>query len=156
MSHNGRTIAVSQYAKNEETRNRLCLSGYRRCPENVAIFREILLLRDENARALGFKSHAALRATSRIAQSTEWIDDMLHGLVETLLPYGKADREKFRKRTRESALRHGKTSPLQPWDEAYYSRLSPDPDRVDHRAVSEYFPLEQTVAAMMDLAANCF
>lgn len=156
VSHNGRILAVSQYAKKEETRKRLCLSGYQRCPENVAIFREILLLRDENARALGYQSHAALRATSRIAESTEWVDDMLNGLAETLLPYGKADHDRFRKRTEESARDRGKTPPLQPWDEAYYSCLAPDPDRVDHRAVSEYFPLDHTVAAMVDLAAKCF
>ncbi len=42
-----------------------------------------------------------------------------------------------------------------PWDEPYYRRLSPDPDRVDHGAIAEYFPLRHTVSVMMDLFVDC-
>ncbi len=84
------------------------LSGCQRFPENVSILRGVLSLRDENARALGYQSHAASRIPSRIAESSEWIDSMLNGLSETMLPYGKVEDEKYMRKTEESARSNGR------------------------------------------------
>lgn len=154
VSHNGLTFPILQHAKNPETRKRMYLSDCQRCPENVRIFREVLLLRDENARELGYQSHAASRIPFRIAESTEWIDSLLNGLSETLSPYAEAEEEKDRRRVEGSARSNGKSTPLMEWDTAYYRNLSPDPDRVDHKAIAEYFPVRHTVGAMMELFAD--
>lgn len=151
VSHNGLTFPILQYAKSPETRKRMYLSDCQRFPENVKIFREILLLRDENARELGYQSHAASKIPFRIAESTEWIDNLLNGLLETLLPYTMAEEEKDKRRVESSARSNGERTPLMEWDTAYYRNLSPDPDRVDHKAIAEYFPVRHTVGVMMDL-----
>src|SRR3569833_3038760 len=116
VSHSGSTFAIMLFAMHPETRKRMYLSNCQRFSENVGIFREVLLLRDENARELGYQNHAASRIPSRIAESTEWIDSLLDGLSETLLPYAKADEETDRKRMEDCARDNGNNSPLMEWD----------------------------------------
>lgn len=102
----------------------------------MPLLREVLLLRNENARMLGYSSHAASKIPCRIADSVKWIDDMLK-FVETLLPYAKAEDEKDRRKVEAGAQKNGyhhdDDDLIMPWDEVYYRNLlgqDDDPDRL--------------------------
>lgn len=154
VAHKGRSFAVLQRANDSNTRKKMYLSDRRRLAKNVPIFKEVVLLRDENARALGHKSHAEYRIPDRIAESTEWVNSMLGGLADRMRPYGRAEDERYKRMVEDSARSHGYNGPIMPWDDAYFKRLGPDEERVDWDAISEYFPLRQTVKGMMKLLGN--
>lgn len=73
FSHANKYFTILRHAHNQQTRKRMLLGHNQRLAENVPIFREVILLRDENARELGFPSHAATKLPYRSAESTEWV-----------------------------------------------------------------------------------
>lgn len=151
VAHKGHSFAVLQRAIDSSTRRRVYLSDRQRLAKNVPIFKKVVLLRDENARTLGYRSHAELRIPDRIAESTEWVNSMLGDLAKQLRPYGLAEDERYKRMIEVSARNHGHAGPIMPWDEDYFKRLGPDKERVDWDAISEYFPLQHIVNEMMKL-----
>ncbi|KAJ3940808.1 uncharacterized protein N0V96_008680 [Colletotrichum fioriniae] len=97
--------AVLRHARDPETRRRVYVAFDNRFPENVPLFKEMLVLRDENARMLGYGNHAEFRIERRVAPSTGWVERFLERL--------KAE--------------------------------------VDQEMISEYFPLNHTLSAMLGL-----
>lgn len=146
-------LAVLRYAHSPATRKKLYLGNEQKLPENEALFKKVVLLRDENARLLGFKSHAEFKLQDRIATSTEWVDDMLIRMKERVLPMGEVVMQQLKSIKRK----HMATVPLPgddeifPWDFHYYMRLLEEDKRVplDQELVSEYFPLRNTVLRML-------
>jgi Zn-dependent oligopeptidase len=51
-------FAVMRYAHNSQTRRRMQEEYHHQHGENITLFHEVVVLRDENARALGLPSHA--------------------------------------------------------------------------------------------------
>ena len=151
VAHKGRSFAVLQRAIKSSTRKRVYLSDRQRLAKNVPTFREVVLLRDKNARTLGYRSHAESRIPDRIAESTEWVNSMLSDLAKQLRPYGLAEDERYQRIVEDSARNHGHDGPIMPWDEDYFKRLGPDKERVDWDAISDYFPLRHMVNEMMEL-----
>lgn len=45
---------------------------------------------------------------------------------------------------------------IAPWDCDFYTRLALDKVQVDHDRTSEYFPLQHSISAMLDIFASCF
>lgn len=138
-------------AHSAETREKM-VSFSGKLSENVPLFKRVIHLRDENGRRLGYKSHAASRIPYRNADSTEWIDDLLRKLLEIATPFAKRDFERVaaKKRGLDGAY------PLLPWDVFYYRRLADleeGPSNLD--AVSEYFPLQYRVEAILGLFSDC-
>lgn len=160
FSHSSKYYTVMRNAHNPETRKRMQLGISRRYAENVSIFREVILLRDENARELGLPSHAAAKLPYRSAESTEWVEKLMDGLVETLLPHGRADFERvteMKKRylKENPTIRDDNSTMLMPWDYTYYSAILQKEFQVDHAAIAEYYSLRHTVGAMLDIFADC-
>lgn len=139
--------AVLSRADDPATRKRMHLAYEDRLRENVPLYKEMLLLRDENARVLGYDDHAALRIRRRTAPSTVWVGEFLARLSEQLLPHGKKEVAQL------AALkkRHTGEEGIMAWDYYYYARLLEEEAAVDQDLVSEYFPLRHTLQAMLDL-----
>ncbi|MBE3049912.1 hypothetical protein IMZ48_46925 [Candidatus Bathyarchaeota archaeon] len=151
---------VESRAHNPETRKKMMVSFSGKLSENVPLFKDVIQLRNENARRLGYKSHAASRIPYRIADCTEWIDDLLKKLLDSALPFAKRNFEKVPAKKREvvQAARPGEdgAEKLLPWDVFYYGRLvdqEEGPSNFD--AIAEYFPLQNTVEAMLRLFSDC-
>ncbi|KAJ0341655.1 hypothetical protein COL922a_002094 [Colletotrichum nupharicola] len=62
--------AVLQYATTPSTRKKVYVANERKVPENVDLFKQVIDLRDENARLLGYENHAAFRLESRVAKTS--------------------------------------------------------------------------------------
>ncbi|CAK7221362.1 Thimet oligopeptidase [Sporothrix eucalyptigena] len=62
--------AVLKYAKNPVTGKRLYIANDKKLGANVKIFRDVILLRDINARMRGYASHASFRLEKRVAATT--------------------------------------------------------------------------------------
>ncbi|PQK08121.1 hypothetical protein BB8028_0001g02000 [Beauveria bassiana] len=126
-----------------------------RLPENVAIFREAILLRDENARRMGYKSDADFNLFSRMAKSTEWVEDLLTDLGEKLIGPGTVlfkEMEDLKRRLMEEkseAVDAGSDTAVQPWERLYLATLLERDKRIDQKAISAYFPFKETSAAIL-------
>lgn len=71
-------LLVLRYARSPTTRKRrLYLENEQKLLEDVPPFQKVLVPRNDNARLLGFKSHAEFRLQDRITASIDSLDDML-------------------------------------------------------------------------------
>ncbi|KAK0640639.1 peptidase family M3-domain-containing protein [Cercophora newfieldiana] len=142
------------YARNPETRKRYWVAHENRCSENIPRFREIMKLRHEAARLLGYPNHAAKRLEERMAKTPETVIAFLDDL-----------RSRISRRAREEAgeLLGVKEKDLMAlgipfdgniyiWDLSYYSRSRAKKKyNVDPLKAAEYFPLDKTVSGLLGI-----
>ncbi|KAI8186599.1 Neurolysin [Colletotrichum sp. SAR 10_75] len=145
----GDNEAVQRYANNPETRKRMFAAYDVRLVENVPLYKEMIILRDENARMLGYKNHADFRIRERTAPSTEWVDEFLNKLIKDLLPKGRGEIERLEAKKRSHLA--VEEAEILPWDYQYYTRLLEEEANVEHELISEYFPLQHTLSSMLGL-----
>ncbi|KAG6363517.1 hypothetical protein INS49_008617 [Diaporthe citri] len=79
---------IVRHATSPRTRRRVYLAEMGGLEENVDLLRDIILKRDDNARLLGYSSHAAFRLERRVAKTVEWVDDFLSDVETNLLGRG--------------------------------------------------------------------
>lgn len=148
-----------KYAKNAETRKRVMIGSENKCNQNVPLLEEVIVLRDEAARLLGYPNHAAFRLEDKMAKTPQTVDSFLGNLrsqltdggqqeVKSLLALKKADVE-------------GRSEPFDGryylWDHRFYDRLMLEKEySVDHQFIAEYFPLQTTVAGMLKIFEELF
>lgn len=147
---------VLRYAENPETRKRLYIGNENKLRENIPLFKEIVVLRDRNARLLGYASHAEKRLQDRVAPSTHWVDEVLGRLRDELVPKGKQELDLLISKKKDQLGDQEGTYGILPWEFHYYKRLVEEEQQIDQEKISEYFPLETTVAAMLRLFAAFF
>lgn len=151
--------AVLQYARDSAVRKRAYIANATKVPENLAIFKEVLLLRDLNVRQLGYPSHAAYRLENRLAKTREWVYEFMDKLEATLLPQGAKDIEQLQAfRASQTSKYEGQpdhTDDMSAWDYPYWKRLALENMSVDHDRIAEYFPIEVVVPRMLDLFSDC-
>lgn len=80
-----------KYAVDPETRKRVFLGNENKCNENSDIFKKAIELRDENARLLGFKSHAEFILDIKMAHNPGKVLAFLRDLRERLVPGGEKE-----------------------------------------------------------------
>ncbi|KAI8931158.1 hypothetical protein NX059_011511 [Plenodomus lindquistii] len=150
-----------KYATNAETRKTVFVANENKCPENVALFREAILLRDEAARILGYDNHAQFRIEDKMAKTTKTVDDFLADLRVRLAPGGEKEIEKLKELKKQDTKERGLTGPLTEgyylWDNRYYDRLMLEKDyQLDHQVIAEYFPLQTTIQGMLKIFEELF
>jgi len=151
--------AVLRFANAPETRKRMYLGYENRCNENIPIFRELTMLRDESARLLGYLSHAALVVEDKMARNTETVYSLLNRLRTGLLAGSLQDIEHYKEVKKEHLVRKGETwdGRFYVWDTPYYGRkLLAQKYTVDHQHIAEYFPLETTIGDMLQTMGHLF
>jgi metallopeptidase MepB len=143
--------AVLSNCVRSETRKEVFLRSQRIFPENIKIFQEIVILRDEGARLLGFESYAHQQARSKLLKSPQQVEDMLEELSVQLSPIAQAELE---------ALQHAKDPPGSPfylWDFDYHhDKMLRDNYQVDHDLIAEYFPAKVTIRHMLSVFESIF
>ena len=145
---------VMRYATNGETRKTMFLANENRCNENVPLFREVILLRDEAARLLGYPNHAKFRIEDKMAKTPKTVDDFLGDLKTRLQPLGQKELDKLTEmKKRDLESRGEKTNgTYYAWDHLFYNRLQKEQEyQVDQEKISEYFPLQTTLGKMLEI-----
>lgn len=77
---------ILAHAKLEATRKRVYYIIQNRMPANVDLFRQIVLLRDETARMLGYDNHACLRIADKMMKIPAQVNELLEQLREKVVP----------------------------------------------------------------------
>lgn len=147
--------AVMKYAENSATRKTLWVASEKKVPQNVGIFKKAMILRDENARLLGYESHAAFRVEKKVAKTPERVIALMDSIEDALMPRGKMEMDELLTLRRKHLDGTGEiTNSMPPWDYSYYTSIAEENLGLDHTEISEYFPLEYTVGAMLDIFAS--
>ena len=152
---------VSAYATKAETRRRLHIARYNRCNDNIPIFKEVTLLRDEAARLLGYPSHAAMVLKGKMAGNTTTVHKLLDGLRDALVPEGRRVVETLGELKRCDLESRGEQwdGRVYQWDSSFYTQKISIKNRessVDKTEISEYFPLQHAVDVMLETMGSLF
>jgi oligopeptidase A (EC:3.4.24.70). Metallo peptidase. MEROPS family M03A len=121
--------------------------------DNTALMDEILALRHEEARLLGFANYAELSLETKMAESPQAVEAFLLDLARRARPRAEAELEELRELAREL---HG-LKDFAPWDLPYYSeklrqrRLGFSDDEL-----RPYFPLPQVLEGLFSLTQELF
>ncbi|MEY4984514.1 MAG: hypothetical protein RIR62_2780 [Pseudomonadota bacterium] len=121
--------------------------------DNRAIAAEILALREERAKLLGYDSFAAFKLEPEMAKTPEAVRDLLLRVWAPARAKALADGAVL-----EAMLQaDGIAGPLEPWDWRYYSekRRKAEHD-LDEAALKPYLSLDAMLAAQFDCAHRLF
>ncbi|MGL6571430.1 oligopeptidase A [Aeromonas caviae] len=121
--------------------------------DNSAIMTELLTLRRELARLLGFANYAELSLATKMADKPEQVVDFLTDLAAKSLPQGKAELEEIRA---FAAEQHGQDE-LAAWDLAYYAeKLKQHNFSVSDEQLRPYFPAGRVVKGLFEVVKRVF
>jgi oligopeptidase A len=150
-------MTIMASAENEQLRHDIYEAWITRASElgpsagrfdNYAIIAEILPLRDELAKLLGFQNFADYALATRMAKSSKQVLAFLEDLGRRCRP---AAREEF------LGLEEFAGRKLNAWDMAFYSeRLQESRYKVSQEALRPYFPLPKVLAGLFALTQRLY
>jgi metallopeptidase MepB len=156
---NSHLAGVLRYAKRAEIRREFFIANENQLPENVELFRNVVLRRDEVARLLAYGSHAALKLEERMAGSTVVVERFHEDLRMKLQETGVSEGEKLRalKAAELGIDAEKKKVDYWLWDQPYYNRLMVERNyQIDQEKISEWFPLQIVVQRMLAIFEDIF
>ena len=141
------------YAKNRELRKNLLLASssktYNTKYDNQEILKEILQIRTERAKLLGYNTHADYVLEERMAMSPKKVLDFL----DELLSKAKTHAEKDIRRLKSLAEELDGVTDFQSYDTAYYSEILKKRElNIDDEMLRPYFKLESVVNGIFKVA----
>ncbi|HWL79565.1 MAG TPA: M3 family metallopeptidase [Roseomonas sp.] len=121
--------------------------------DNRPLIPEILALRRERAKLLGYPGFAEFRLADSMAGSVEAAEGLLAEVWEPARRKAAAERDRLLAVARAEGLE----GPLQPWDWRYYAEKVRRADYdLDETELKQYFVLENIQQAAFDTAARLF
>ena len=121
--------------------------------DNRAIAAEILALREERAKLLGYESFAAYKLETEMAKTPEAVRSLLMAVWEPAKTRAEADARVLE----QMMVQDGVNGPLAPWDWRFYSeRRRKDLHDLDEAEVKPYFQLEKMIEASFSCASRLF
>ncbi len=121
--------------------------------DNRAVAVEMLALRDERAKLLGYENFAAYKLDGEMAKTP----DAVRGLLMQVWQPAKAAAEADAVRLTEMLHADGINEALKPWDWRHYAaKLQKDMHDLDEAEVKPYFGLDNMIKAAFDVAGRLF
>ena len=121
--------------------------------DNAKLIGEIMALRGEQARLLGYESYAAYRLDDTMAKTPEAADRLLRQVWQPAKHRAAEERADLA----AAALADGLNQPIAPWDWRYYAeKVRQQKYALDEAAVKPYFVLDNIVEAAFDTAGRLF
>ena len=151
-------IPFLQYAKNRDLREKIYRGYFMRgnnnnANDNKAILADIVRLRAEKAKLLGFENFAAYVIEENMAKTPAAVDAFLNKLMVASLPVAKAELSEMQK----IADAEGANFKLQSWDWWYYAeKLRKQKYDLDENELKPYFSLENVRNGMFGVAGKLY
>jgi len=121
--------------------------------DNQPLIVEMLSLRHQLARILGFENYVEYALARRMADTPESVLAFLNGLAEQARPAAKKQYEALLKFARDEGAR----LPLKAWDIAYWSERYRQAElQLSDEELKPYFPLERMLEALFFTARKLF
>ncbi|MFN5012792.1 M3 family metallopeptidase [Bradyrhizobium sp.] len=121
--------------------------------DNNAVIGEILALREEAAKIMGFPNFAAYRLEDSMAKTPEAVRGLLERVWKPARAKALADRDQLQ----EMITAEGGNFKLEAWDWRYYAeKLRQAKANFDDAAIKPYLSLDNMIAAAFDCATRLF
>ena len=153
---------VLTYADNRELRRELYEAYVTRASDtgphdpaldNTPVMEDILRLRHEAARLLGYANYAERSIETKMAGSTEQVLQFLNDLAARSVERARAELEEVRAFAREQ----GADFTLESWDVPYYSeKLRQHKYAISQEELKPYFPDHQVIAGMFAVVKRLY
>ncbi len=143
---------VMEHCAVEDTRKRLYEAFSNRAyPENEVLLKKIIALRDQLAHAVHYPSYAALNLDNQMVKTPEQAEQFLNDLLVRTDEKVNQELDAFIKDLPESVslMPDGK---IKMWDLRYLkTKYKQKHFNIDERNIAEYFPMQQTIDALLDV-----
>lgn len=150
-------IPVLTYADNKELREKIWYAHSTRCKtgkfQNNDNVLEIVKLRDERSKLLGYTNHAEYILEERMAKNTSTVMNMLGDYKEKVKPIA----EKEHKDLQDFANNNGLEGALKPWDLGYYAeKMKQDKFGYDSEELRPYFEFSKVMNGAFEVASKLY
>ncbi|RZL63773.1 MAG: M3 family peptidase [Variovorax sp.] len=153
-------LPVMQFARSSALRERLYRAYVTRASElgdpafdNTALINEILALRQEEARLLGYPNFGELSVVPKMADSADQVTRFLRDLAVKAGPYGARDLADLR----SFASEHLGLRDPQPWDWSYIGeKLKEARYAFSEQEVKQYFTAPKVMAGLFKIVETLF
>ncbi|MFG0720088.1 oligopeptidase A [Pseudomonas sp. GLN_6] len=120
--------------------------------DNGPVMNEILALRQELAKLLGFGNYAELSLASKMAESTEQVLSFLRDLGMRGKPFAEQDLRELQAFASEQGC-----SDLQSWDVGYYSeKLREQRYSISQEILRAYFPIDKVLTGLFAIVEKLY
>ncbi|MGV0965022.1 M3 family metallopeptidase [Empedobacter falsenii] len=151
-------IPFMQYAENCELREKLFRANGVKAYQNNEFNNEenvknIVKLRHERAKILGYKTHADYVLEERMAKTPTTVLDFLNDLLKKAKPFAEKEIEELTAFAKET----DGIETLQRWDHAYYAeKLKQKKFSLSDEELKPYFQLENVIQGAFDVATKLY
>ena len=122
---------------------------------NMNILKEVVMLRDANARLLGYDHHGDFRTETRTVKSAEAAFEFMRDMIEKVRAGLAAERGELKALKKTALPNEG--DDIYFYDTAFLSNeLKKEKFSVDEQQMREYFPLETVKRGMFEVYAKLF
>ena len=155
-------LPVMTYCENRQLREEMYRAFVTRASEqgpnagkwdNSAVMEEILTLRVELAKLLGFEHYTDLSLATKMAENSQQVFDFLENLAVRCKPQGEkelAELEEFCKTTEN-------VTALEPWDITFYSEKQKQAQySINDEELRPYFPEDRVLSGLFELIKRIF
>ncbi|PWU26812.1 oligopeptidase A [Pseudomonas sp. RW407] len=120
--------------------------------DNGPVMQEILDLRQELARLLGYANFSALSLATKMAESPEQVLHFLRDLAVRSKPYAQQDLDQLKAYAAEQGC-----AQLQSWDSGYYGeKLREARYSVSQEALRAYFPVDKVLSGLFAIVQKLY
>lgn len=152
-------LPVLQYADNRALRETLYRAYATRASEfgkpefdNTPIIKQLLKLRDEEAKLLGFNNFAELSLATKMADTPQQVIEFLQTLAASAKPYAEQDMRELVEYAKKLGIED-----MQAWDVAYVSeKLREEKYAFSDLEVKQYFPESKVLAGLFKVVETIF
>ena len=149
-------LMIEDNAKREETRKRMLIAQSNLARDkNIPLLQKILVLRDNIARKLGYKTYADYETETKMVKNADTAISFLEKLKTGLQPKFDAELEEFRQlKIKETG---DPKAQINIWDWRYFAnQLKKQKYNVDAEQLRVYFPFQRVVDGMFAIYQRIF
>lgn len=150
-------LPLMTYAENRELRKELALANGKKSFQNNEfnnqnLIKEIISLKQEKAKLLGYENYADYVLEERMAKSPAQVKSFLNELLEKAKPYAENEVEELKKIAKADGIEN-----MESYDHTFYAeRLRKQKFDIDDEELKPYFQLEKVQEAVFGLAKTLF
>lgn len=154
--------AVLTFADNAELRKEMYTAYNTRAADNgphdrkldnSSLIDEILELRSEEAKLLGFDNYAEFSVATKMVESPQQVLDFLGDLSDRSVPVAKQEMQELQ----EFANEHSGVKALEAWDISYFSdKLKQKKYSISEEDLKPYFPASKVIPGMFTVVGRLF
>lgn len=150
-------LPLMTYAENRELRKELALANGKKSfqnneYDNQNLIKEIISLKQEKAKLLGYENYADYVLEERMAKSPVQVKSFLNELLEKAKPYAEKEIDELKKLAKADGIEE-----MESYDHTFYAeKLRKQKFDIDDEELKPYFQLEKVQDAVFGLARTLF